>query len=97
MLCLDEPFGALDALTRARDAGVARGALRREPRTVLLVTHDVEEAALLADRVVVLSPRPGRVVAELPVGLRAPAPADRPRACVALRGARERALEAPRA
>jgi ABC-type nitrate/sulfonate/bicarbonate transport system ATPase subunit len=68
ILCLDEPFGALDAITRADlQAWVAR-ALEREPRTVLLVTHDVEEAALLADRVIVLSPRPGRVVAELTVG-----------------------------
>jgi ABC-type nitrate/sulfonate/bicarbonate transport system ATPase subunit len=89
VLCLDEPFGALDALTRREMQDWLAGALAREPRTVLLVTHDVEEAALLADRIVVLSPRPGRVVAELPVALPRPRVATDP-AVVALR---ERALE----
>ena len=65
MLCLDEPFGALDAITRAEMQEWLAGALAREPRTVVLVTHDVEEAILLADRVLVLSPRPGRVRGEL--------------------------------
>src|SRR5919108_1322618 len=59
VLCLDEPFGALDALTRGQAQGWLGDALAREPRTVLLVTHDAEEAVLLADRVVVMSPRPG--------------------------------------
>ena len=75
---------------RSRSSSWLAGALAREPRTVLLVTHDVEEAILLADRVVLLSPRPGRVVETLDV--------DRPRprrrddaAVVALR---ERALHA---
>ena len=72
VLCLDEPFGALDALTRAQLQRWLAGALVREPRTVLLVTHDVEEAVLLADRIVLLSPRPGRVVAELDVDLPRP-------------------------
>ncbi|HEY3020495.1 MAG TPA: ATP-binding cassette domain-containing protein, partial [Solirubrobacteraceae bacterium] len=67
VLCLDEPFGALDAISRADMQAWLAGALAREPRTVLLVTHDVEEAVVLADRVIVLSPRPGRVVAELEV------------------------------
>jgi NitT/TauT family transport system ATP-binding protein len=67
VLCLDEPFGALDAITRAEMQRWLGGALAAEPRTVLLVTHDVEEALVLADRVVLLSPRPGRIVAELPV------------------------------
>jgi ABC-type nitrate/sulfonate/bicarbonate transport system ATPase subunit len=65
LLCLDEPFGALDAITRAEMQEWLTGALAREPRSVVLVTHDVEEAIVLADRVVVLSPRPGRVLGEL--------------------------------
>jgi NitT/TauT family transport system ATP-binding protein len=67
VLCLDEPFGALDAITRTQHQGWLADALTHEPRTVLLVTHDVEEAIVLADRVLVLSPRPGRLVAEFPV------------------------------
>ncbi len=76
VLALDEPFAALDALTRAEmQQWLARALADARPqRTVLLVTHDVEEAVLLGDRVVVLSPRPGRVVLDLPVEL------DRPRA-----------------
>jgi ABC-type nitrate/sulfonate/bicarbonate transport system ATPase subunit len=84
ILCLDEPFGALDAITRADAQGWLAGVLAREPRTVLLVTHDVEEAVLLADRVIVLSPRPGRVVADLPVALPRPRAATDP-AVTALR------------
>jgi len=72
VLCLDEPFGALDAITRAEMQDWLAGTLARERRTVLLVTHDVEEAVLLADRVVVLSARPGRVVQELPVPIARP-------------------------
>jgi NitT/TauT family transport system ATP-binding protein len=72
VLCLDEPFGALDAITRAEAQTWLAAALADEPRAVLLVTHDVEEALVLADRLVVLSPRPGRVVADLPVDLARP-------------------------
>ena len=90
VLCLDEPFGALDAITRAQMQGWLVDALAREPRTVVLVTHDVEEAIVLADRVVVLSSRPGQVVAELDVDLCHP----RARTDQAVVALRERALVA---
>jgi NitT/TauT family transport system ATP-binding protein len=72
VLCLDEPFGALDAITRAEMQGWLGRALEREPRTVVLVTHDVEEAVMLADCVAVMSPRPGRVRAAIAVDLPRP-------------------------
>jgi NitT/TauT family transport system ATP-binding protein len=72
VLCLDEPFGALDAITRAEMQEWLAGTLAREPRTVVLVTHDVEEAVLLGDRLAVLSPRPGRVTEVLDVELERP-------------------------
>jgi NitT/TauT family transport system ATP-binding protein len=96
VLCLDEPFAALDAITRTEMQQWLADALTSEPRTVVLVTHDVEEALFLADRVAVLSARPGRVVRELKV------PIDRPRdrrAAVTdpeLARLREQALEALR-
>ena len=72
VLLLDEPFGALDAITRADLQEWLAGTLAVESRAVLLVTHDVEEAAFLADRIVVLSGRPGRVLDEFAVDLPRP-------------------------
>jgi len=66
VLLLDEPFGALDAITRRSFQQWLEGVWMEDRRTVVFVTHDVEEALLLSDRVVVLSPRPARVVAEVP-------------------------------
>jgi NitT/TauT family transport system ATP-binding protein len=65
VLALDEPFASLDAITRAEMQEWLAAALRTDPRTVVLVTHDVEEALYLSDRVAVLSARPARIVAEL--------------------------------
>jgi ABC-type nitrate/sulfonate/bicarbonate transport system ATPase subunit len=70
VLALDEPFASLDAITRAEMQGWLAAALEADPRTVVLVTHDVEEALYLADRVAVLSARPARIVEQLS----APAP-----------------------
>jgi ABC-type nitrate/sulfonate/bicarbonate transport system ATPase subunit len=65
LLALDEPFAALDAITRAEMQEWLAAALGDDPRTVVFVTHDVEEALYLSDRVVVLSARPARIVTEL--------------------------------
>ncbi len=67
VLLLDEPFASLDAITRAEAQGWLAGVLAADGHTVMLVTHDVEEALYLSDQVVVMSPRPGRVTATLEV------------------------------
>jgi NitT/TauT family transport system ATP-binding protein len=90
VLCLDEPFGALDAITRGEMQEWLARTLVREPRTVVLVTHDVEEAILLADRVVVLSPRPGRTVARIEIEMERP----RGRTDTGVIALRERVLDA---
>jgi len=96
VLLLDEPFASLDAITRGEMQEWLAGALAGAAATVLLVSHDVEEALYLCDRVVVLSARPARSVAEL----RPPAPRASPRhgaiADPRFVAARERAMEALR-
>ena len=73
LLLMDEPFGAVDDATRRELQGMIIDVRREMGLAVLMVTHSIDEAIVLADRVVVLSHRPGRVVAEVPVNL------DRPR------------------
>jgi NitT/TauT family transport system ATP-binding protein len=72
LLLMDEPFGALDALTRDRLYAELEGIWRTTGKTVLFVTHNVREAVALGDRVLVFSPRPGRIVAEFPISLPRP-------------------------
>jgi ABC-type nitrate/sulfonate/bicarbonate transport system ATPase subunit len=88
VLALDEPFGALDAITRSDLQRWLAEVLAADRRTTVLVTHDIEEALVLSDRVVVLSPRPGTVVATLEV------PFERPRTTGLLTSAAFVALKA---
>ncbi|HEV2574902.1 MAG TPA: ABC transporter ATP-binding protein [Beijerinckiaceae bacterium] len=75
VLLMDEPFSALDALTRASLQDHLLALWEAHRPTLLLVTHDVEEAAALADRAIVMQPRPGRVFKDIPIDL--PRPRDR--------------------
>ena len=72
MLLLDEPFGALDALTREELSLELSRLWQDLGRTALLITHDIEEAILLGDRVIVMSKRPGRIRLDIPVELPRP-------------------------
>jgi NitT/TauT family transport system ATP-binding protein len=69
MLLLDEPFGALDNQTRSLMQELLLGIWERERKTVMFVTHDIEEAIFIASRVIVMSARPGRIKADLTVAL----------------------------
>ncbi len=72
LLLLDEPFGSLDALTRERMGAELLRIWQTSTKAVIMVTHSISESLLLSDRVLVLSPRPGRVMLELPVDLPRP-------------------------
>lgn len=67
VLLLDEPFSALDAITRLRMQDWLIALLEAEPRTVLMVTHDLYEATQLADRILVMAGGPGRITADIPI------------------------------
>ena len=69
ILLLDEPFGALDALTRRMLQQWLLGVRTRFSKTILFITHDIDEALLLGDRMLVFSPRPGRITADLKIDL----------------------------
>ena len=94
VLLLDEPFGALDSITRSAMQGWLNETLDAEPRTVVLVTHDVEEAVLLSDEVVVLSARPGRIADRFAVDVSKQGPRREVVADPGFVALRERAMEA---
>jgi NitT/TauT family transport system ATP-binding protein len=72
ILLMDEPFGALDAQTKLQLEDVLLSLWQRERRTVLFITHDLSEAVLMSGRVVVMSARPGRIIADVPIALARP-------------------------
>ena len=79
VLYLDEPFGALDSITRLQMRSELLRIWQAERKTILFVTHDIEESVQLADRVVVLSARPGRVRRIVPIDIAHPRDLSSPR------------------
>lgn len=69
ILFMDEPFGALDAITRYKLQDDLLHITKSQNKTVIFVTHDIDEAVFLADKIVVMSPNPGRIKAVIPIGL----------------------------
>jgi NitT/TauT family transport system ATP-binding protein len=74
LLLMDEPFGALDAITRERMHQELEKTWIAKPKTIVFITHDIEEACFLSERVDVMSPRPGRIVASVPIDFARPRP-----------------------
>jgi len=72
LLLMDEPFGALDALTRETMNSQLQSLWMKRPKTVLFVTHSISEAVFLADRILVMSPRPGKIEEIIPIDLPRP-------------------------
>jgi NitT/TauT family transport system ATP-binding protein len=72
ILLMDEPFGALDAQTKLQLEDVLLSLWQRDGRTVLFITHDLSEAVSMSDRVIVMSARPGRIIADVPITLGRP-------------------------
>ena len=83
ILLMDEPFGALDAITREQLQREIAGILTQSPRTAVFITHNMDEAIFFSDRILVMSPRPSRLVEEVAVDL------PRPREAAAVRASRQ--------
>jgi taurine transport system ATP-binding protein len=92
-LLMDEPLGALDAMTRERMQALVKSVWRRSGAGALMITHDVEEALVLATRIVVMAPRPGRIIRQLAVDFWREDDTRQVRASAAFIAAREHLLD----